>query len=876
MAYPLTQKSIGIHPMVKRNTENPPPQFAVKRFLIIWIALSAATAAGIWAFYLLQTKSIGLLTLASERQAVELSSLASTISLATIRSDVLYLADRVSSSQGSATSLSGRPDLATDLLAFATHKGLYDQIRFIGVNGKEIIRINRVNDRAMITVPQDLQNKSHRYYVSRTLALKKGEIYVSPLDLNMEERVVQQPYKPMIRFGTPVFDTQGHLMGVVVVNYLAQRLMNQILAISRSKQITEHIWLLNSAGYWLLGPHPKDEWGFMFPDRANKRLGIRDPAAWAFIQNGTAEGQFHTGQGLYTYAKVVPYQTAGIAALGKQSDRSEISDWILVAHVPTAILDAQNAAVIRRLSIVFAILVLVFSGVAWAVAFYSARRRWAEGIAHASEVRFRAVLESAPDAIVMIDHGGLITLANEQTENYFGYTRNELLDQAVETLVPEYLRGQQDASHAHPQSRALGADQDLIGQRKDGSRFPVEISLSPLQTPQGNAAIAIIRDVSARREAERLRAETQARYQELMNNLPVGVFRSQEGINGRFLEVNPAMLSMFEADSLESFLALPARAIYQSAEHRRDLTDKIVQQGSVASEECEMITMTGRAFWAAISAAKKLTPEGAIYFDGILEDITQRKAIESQLQQLNASLRSRSTELEAINHELEAFSYSVSHDLRSPLRAIDGFSRILLSEYADRLDDVGRDRLDRVRRAAQHMGMLIDDLLKLSRVSRADLTREAVDLSLLAQEIGDEQQRQNAERAVQFTVAPELIVQGDKRLLRIVLDNLLGNAWKFTSATSDARIEVGRLPQQDGPVVCFVRDNGAGFDMAYADKLFGVFQRLHDTREFPGTGIGLATVQRIIHKHGGRIWAESAVNLGAVFYFILESESYDE
>jgi light-regulated signal transduction histidine kinase (bacteriophytochrome) len=248
----------------------------------------------------------------------------------------------------------------------------------------------------------------------------------------------------------------------------------------------------------------------------------------------------------------------------------------------------------------------------------------------------------------------------------------------------------------------------------------------------------------------------------------------------------------------------------------------------------------------------------------IIRDITSRNEIERELQR-------RSIELEAINRELEAFSYSVSHDLRAPLRAIDGFSRILLNDYADRLDDTGRSHLERVRRAAQNMGMLIDDLLKLSRVTRTELKHEQVDLSALANEIAEELRRQGPERIVHFTIAPGLVAYGDKGLLRIVLDNLLGNAWKFTGGRSDTRIGMDTATQA-GRQVYVLSDNGAGFDMAYADKLFGVFQRLHDAREFPGTGIGLATVQRIIHKHGGTIWAESEVGKGARFYFTLEPE----
>jgi signal transduction histidine kinase len=238
---------------------------------------------------------------------------------------------------------------------------------------------------------------------------------------------------------------------------------------------------------------------------------------------------------------------------------------------------------------------------------------------------------------------------------------------------------------------------------------------------------------------------------------------------------------------------------------------------------------------------------------------------------LEARVAERTAELAAANQELEAFSYSVSHDLRAPLRSLDGFSQILLEDYADVLDAEGLGSLQRIRGAAQRMAGLIDALLSLSRLTRTDLQWDTVELSAMARAIAADLQRQEPTRQAVFTIADGLTATGDARLLRIVLENLLGNAWKFTARQPVARIAFGALAPPDGPPVFVVRDNGVGFDMAYAGKLFGAFQRLHHRREFPGTGIGLATVQRIVHRHGGRIWAEGAVGQGAAFYFTLTS-----
>ncbi len=253
------------------------------------------------------------------------------------------------------------------------------------------------------------------------------------------------------------------------------------------------------------------------------------------------------------------------------------------------------------------------------------------------------------------------------------------------------------------------------------------------------------------------------------------------------------------------------------------------------------------------------------YAAGLEQRVTERTY---ELEERNEALRRNTAELLAANQELDAFAYSVSHDLRAPLRSMDGFSQVLLEDYAAQLDEAGRDSLQRVRAASQRMATLIDDLLKLARVTRAEMRTEVVDLSGLAREIAAELQGMAPDRRVEFAIAPGLETQGDSRLLRVALENLLRNCWKYTARQPQPRIEFG-LSETNGGRVFVVRDNGAGFDMKYADKLFGVFQRLHSAAEFEGTGVGLATVRRIITRHGGRVWAEGAVDRGATFYFTL-------
>jgi len=300
---------------------------------------------------------------------------------------------------------------------------------------------------------------------------------------------------------------------------------------------------------------------------------------------------------------------------------------------------------------------------------------------------------------------------------------------------------------------------------------------------------------------------------------------------------------------------------------------KMAREQGRYEEEGLRVRKDGTRFWASVVITALHDEKRQFYgFGKITRDITERKRAEAALARQQQDLAHSNAELNAANKELEAFSYSVSHDLRAPLRTIDGFSLALLEDYSEKLDAEGKKNLDRVRAATQRMGMLIDDLLNLSKVTRASMRLEKVDVSSAAEEVIEELQKTQPERHVECSIEKGLEAKADSHLLRVVLVNLLGNAWKFTSKRDAARIEFGKT-QSNGSSAFFVRDNGAGFDPAYTERLFGAFQRLHAMSEFPGTGIGLATVQRIINRHGGRVWAEAWAGQGATFYFTLEKEN---
>jgi PAS domain S-box-containing protein len=397
------------------------------------------------------------------------------------------------------------------------------------------------------------------------------------------------------------------------------------------------------------------------------------------------------------------------------------------------------------------------------------------------------------------------------------------------------------------------------------------------------ATIVFERDMRKRVRAEEALRDSEEQFRQVFEESPSGILLIEE--DQRVRRANPAFCRLL--GRTEEELQQLARPSITAADGLLNLMFQtgwmpLGEQTRFEAEQ-EYVTESGGIAWVNVHATKLCNSQGrAVCNLALIEDITERKKADQAIRALNDSLELRvaqrtaetlrsNRQLETSNKELEAFAYSVSHDLRAPLRSVDNFSQIILDEYSDKLDEEGVGYLRRIRKGAQHMGQLISDLLNLSRVSRGLLEHDPVDLSSIASAVVKELRDQDPQRTVNAQIAPNIQATGDARLLRVVLNNLIGNAWKFTGKREKACLEFG-ANSEGSAAVYFVRDNGAGFDMAYLSQLFAPFQRLHHVSEFAGTGIGLATVQRIVQRHGGRIWAESSVEQGATFYFTLAAE----
>jgi PAS domain S-box-containing protein len=499
-------------------------------------------------------------------------------------------------------------------------------------------------------------------------------------------------------------------------------------------------------------------------------------------------------------------------------------------------------------------------------------RKKAETELRQSEERYRELFENNPFPMWVYGADSLAFLAvNDAACRQYGYSSEEFLSMKITQIRPE----EEVPSLLDNLAEADGSLQksgDWRHRRKDGSELFVEVTSHEINFLGQAARLVLANDVTDRRKAEIDLRSSEERYRALASSAQMVWISDSQGHLSNPAENWTELTGLSAEDSRDYWWLKGVHP--DDREFTLQRWKQAIDSKSVYEVENRVQMADGSYKYFYSRGVPVFNGDGRVReWVGMSIDVSDRKRAEEDLHRLNLTLErrvaERTVELQSVNQELESFAYSVSHDLRAPLRAMDGFSLALLEDYGKQLDETGKNFLTRVRSASQQMSRLIDDLLSLSRVTRTEVNNADVDLSLIAYEILTHHHDLQPRDGFEMDVQSDIKVFGDERLLRIALENLLGNAWKFTSKAENPRISFKRITENNGNSVYCISDNGAGFDMKYADKLFGAFQRLHSASDFEGTGIGLATVQRIINRHGGRIWAEGEVGKGAAFYFTL-------
>ncbi len=613
---------------------------------------------------------------------------------------------------------------------FSNQEPDYDQIRYLDEKGQEIIRVNQGGE---VVPPVELENKANRPYFQKASHLSLGQVYISTIDLNVENGRIEQPYKPTICFATPVFDQAGQRRGTYVINYRAANIVKRLQEFIPLYK--NRLRVINPQGYWIHAANPDQELGFMFPDKQGITLALTDSDLWKQV-SANSKGQVPYKGGYFSWEKLVPREAAKRPSVTIVAD----DDFIVMGSEITS--EEWDAVFVnlRQSFIAVSILLIILIWVIWW--FFRLRLR--------AQQNLDRVFTLSRDLLCIAGFDGYFQRVNPAWESTLGYTAEELTSRPYLDFI-------------HPEDR---------------------------------------------KKTEAVASQQESGYEVL------------------------------------------------SFENRYRCKD-------------------GSYRWLSWSA-RPLVEEKLIFASA--RDLTERKATEEKVLVLNEELKQRASQLESANKELESFSYSVSHDLRAPLRHIHGFVEILQKAPGIAGDDKNLRYMTIIATAARDMGRLIDDLLDFSRTGRAEMHPVPVDMHQMVDKVIKELEPEWKGRKVEWKIGTLPKVACDQNLLRLVWMNLLTNALKYSRPREETKIEIGQKTgdgsgARPGEVVLYVRDNGVGFDMQYVAKLFGVFQRLHKAEDFEGTGIGLANVQRIIARHGGRVWADAQVDGGATFYFSLPSSN---
>jgi PAS domain S-box-containing protein len=739
---------------------------------------------------------------------------------------------------------------------FFSHQNLdYDQIRYIDETGREVIRINWDGE---IVPPDQLQNKADRPYFQKANALPPGQFYISALDLNVEHGRAEQPFKPTVRVAVPVFDATGKRRGIYVINLLAANSVDRLLKFT--PQYQQRLRILNAQGYWIKAARPGQEWGFVLPERADMTLARTDPALWSQISS-EPEGQTPYEGGYFTWSRIVPRAIV----TGPMDTVTAGDPFLVIGSEITPQEWASYFAGLRQTFVLVAVVLLLLGLVSWI--FFRARQE-----AQKELDRFFVLTR---DMVCIAGFDGYFKRLNPAWMRTLGYTEEELVSKPFLDFVHPDDRSMTVEETAHLIKGGETISFENRYRCKDGSYRWLSWNARPVAETE--TIFASARDLTERKQMEENLRQSEERSRSIIESAHDG-FISIDA-EGHITDWNLQAESIFGWTRSEVLGRLLQETIIPPNYRERHLAGmshfKATGEGPVLNKRIELTALrrNGEEFPVEI-AIWPLQMGNETTFHAFIRDITGRKQAEERIHKLNEEMKNRANQLEAANKELEAFSYSVSHDLRAPLRHIHGFVELLQHSPAIQAEESSRRHMNVITKATREMGLLIDDLLAFSRTGRVEMHPMEVDMRELLDEAIRELAPEVEGRKIIWDLKPMPKVAGDPNLLRLVWVNLVSNALKYTRPRAEARIEIGPVDTDPGKpsakeAVFYIRDNGVGFDMNYASKLFGVFQRLHRAEDFEGTGIGLANVQRIIHRHGGRIWGESGLDAGSTFYFSL-------
>ncbi|MBC8412093.1 PAS domain S-box protein [bacterium] len=810
-----------------------------------------------------------------------------------------------------------RRELSELFILYAAGTGLYDQVRLLDETGMEMVRVNGNNGRAETVPGTLLQDKGRRYYFKDTMALNYGEVFLSPLDLNMEQDLIEQPLKPIIRLATPVIDDSGNKRGIIILNYFGRNIIDNIVPVYGEK--SGKIMLLNKEGFWLKGPITEEEYGFMYEEHKNRTLGNAMPELWHYISNNDS-GQLLTPEGLYTFATVYPLKQALKLSFNfarkAESASNELRNnnyyWKIISHITPQSLNLQLKPMIRQLFI----LNILVGMILLAASFFFARaivgRRQAqqrlrksydelelrvqkrteelsavnellteEVEAHkqvetamkASESKIHSILDNTVDGIITIDENVIVQSFNPAAERIFGYKAEEVIGKNVNMLQPEPYHSHHDQYiRNYLQTgikKIIGIGREVRGKRKDGTEFPLYLAVSEVQLDNNRLFTGIIRDITKQKEAEEDLHKSEERYDLAVKGSSDGIWDWDIESNEVYFSPRFKELLGYEDHELQSsFQAWESRLHPDDHGAAMEAIEKHLKDHAPFDIEFQSKTRTGEYRWYRTRGQAVWVNDRPTRMAGSLTDITEHKQAALDLQRAK-------TEAESANHAKSDFLASMSHEIRTPMNAIIGMADLL---DETELDSEQKKYVQIFKSAGENLLTLINDILDISKVEAGHFELEDIDFDLrdLIEKTCEIMAIRSHKKGLELNcrLMPDLPVNltGDPLRLRQILVNLIGNAIKFTE-TGEICITAARSAEsvegEKTEILFSVSDTGIGIPPDKKDSIFEQFSQVDSstTRKYGGTGLGLNISQRIIELMGGRIWVESELGKGSVFHF---------